>query len=101
MNQVGTIDELDLSMPVNLYISGRKLKDLDAFSKSDPVCRVYEKKDNSWSRIKIGQTERISNNLNPDFVQAIEVKYFFEKKQEIKFEIMDDNGKGDAPDLIG
>ena len=29
------------------------------------------------------------------------MQYFFEKKQEIKLEIMDDDGKGDAPDLIG
>ena len=41
MQSSGTINEVDLSMPVNLYIAGRKLKDLDAFSKSDPVCRIY------------------------------------------------------------
>ena len=65
VSSIGAVNELDLSMPVNLYISGRKLKDLDAFSKSDPVCYVYEKKGSSWA--KIGQTERISNNLNPNF----------------------------------
>ena len=31
-----------LSMQIQLYISCRKLKDLDAFSKSDPQCRIYE-----------------------------------------------------------
>ena len=25
---------------VNLFVSGRKLKDLDTFSKSDPQCRL-------------------------------------------------------------
>ena len=52
-------------MQVNLFISGRKLKDLDAFSKSDPVCLVFEQINGSWR--KIGKTEQIKNNLNPDF----------------------------------
>ena len=29
-------------MKVELSISGRKLKDLDFFSKSDPQCMIYE-----------------------------------------------------------
>jgi hypothetical protein len=31
-----------MSMQVQLYISCRRLKDLDIFSKSDPKCRIYE-----------------------------------------------------------
>ena len=31
---------------VNLFISGRKLKDLDTWSKSDPKCIMYEKRNN-------------------------------------------------------
>ena len=54
-----------LKESVQLYVSGRKLKDLDTWSKSDPKCYVYEKRGGSW--IKIGQTETINNNLNPDF----------------------------------
>ena len=98
MQSSGTINEVDLSMPVNLYLAGRKLKDLDAFSKSDPVCRIYEKKQGQW--IKIGETERISNNLNPNFEQAIEIQYYFEKKQDLKLEMIDDDGSG-SPDMIG
>ena len=85
-------------MKVNLYISGRGLKDLDTFSKSDPVCRLYEKKNGSW--VKLAQTERINDNLNPDFEQALTVPYFFEKKQDLKFEMVDDDGSGSS-DLIG
>ena len=33
---------------VTLFVSGRKLKDLDTFSKSDPKCILYEQKGNSW-----------------------------------------------------
>jgi len=54
-----------MSMQVNLFISGRKLKDLDTFSKSDPQCIFYEKRNNQW--VKLGQTEQIKNSLNPDF----------------------------------
>ena len=56
---------VSLQMQVNLFISGRKLKDLDTFSKSDPVCLIFEKVNGSWA--KIGKTEQIKNNLNPDF----------------------------------
>ena len=55
----------NLSEQVTLFVSGRKLKDLDVFSKSDPKCILFEQRGNSWA--KIGQTETVSNNLNPDF----------------------------------
>lgn len=42
-------------MSVNIFVSGRKLRDLDTFSKSDPRCIVYEKKNGQF--VKIGQTE--------------------------------------------
>lgn len=49
-----------LVMQVNLFVSARKLRDLDTFSKSDPMCFLYEhtgqrNKKNAWR--KIGQTE--------------------------------------------
>jgi len=45
----------NLCMQVNLYVSARKLPNMDAFSKSDPKCMVYEKKNGHWHRI--GMTE--------------------------------------------
>ena len=87
-----------LSMQLNLYVSARKLKDLDVMSKSDPCCALYEYKNNNW--VKIGQTERIKDNLNPDFEQALTVAYFFEKLQKLRFEIIDDDGSG-SYDKIG
>jgi len=36
------VDASQMSMQVNLFISGRKLKDLDTFSKSDPQCWLFE-----------------------------------------------------------
>ena len=88
-----------LSMQVNLFISGRKLKDLDTFSKSDPVCFIFEKLDSgSWQ--KIGQTEQIKNSLNPDFITSFQVAYWFEKVQNFKFVMIDGDGHGDY-DTIG
>ena len=88
----------NLQMQVNLFISGRKLKDLDTFSKSDPQCLLFEKRNNSW--VKIGQTEQILNQLNPDFKTAFQVPYFFEKVQTFKFVMIDGDGGTDY-DTIG
>jgi hypothetical protein len=87
-------------MKVDLHISCRKLKNLDVFSKSDPVCRVYEFSEQTKQWIKIGQTERIDNNLNPDFKTIIKANYNFEKHQKIKYEVVDDDG-GNSFDMIG
>jgi len=85
-------------MQVNLFISCRKLPDMDAFSKSDPQCIVYERHHGRWT--KVGKTEKISNNLNPDFRTSFTLAYYFEKKQDLKFKIIDDDGDGDA-DYLG
>ena len=85
-------------MQVNLYVSGRKLKDLDTFSKSDPQCILFEKRNNHW--IQIGQTEQINNTLNPDFKTGFTLGYFFEKVQNFKFVLIDGDGGGDY-DTIG
>ena len=79
-------------MKLNLYVSARKLKDLDITSKSDPCAALFEYKDGKW--VKIGQTETIKDQLNPDFEKALEVAYFFEKLQKLKFVIIDDDGSG-------
>jgi hypothetical protein len=94
------VDSTNLSMRVELFIAGRKLKDLDAFSKSDPQCRVFEMINNSW--VLRGSTEQIKNNLNPDFTKKITINYFFEKMQKLKFEMIDgDCSSHGEYDLIG
>ena len=72
-----------MSSQVNLFVSGRKLKDLDTFSKSDPQCILLEQRNGSW--VKLGQTEQIKNNLNPDFTTSFTIPYYFEKVQKLKF----------------
>lgn len=34
----------DTSMPVELFFAGRKLRDLDVFSKSDPFLKLFMQK---------------------------------------------------------
>ena len=85
------------AVPVKLYISGRNLKDLDMFSKSDPVCIVFEKSQQGDEWFEIGSTEYIKDELNPDFQKCIDVDFSFERTQELKFEFIDDDG-GDSDD---
>lgn len=87
-----------LSMKLNLYISARKLKDLDITSKSDPCAALFEFSNGKW--VKLGQTETIKDQLNPDFEKALEVAYHFEKLQKLKFVLIDDDGSG-SYDTIG
>ena len=89
-----------LSMKVDLFISGRNLKDLDVFSKSDPICIMSEYNTNTKQWVKMGQTEQIKNNLNPDFSTKFTINYYFEKKQQLKFQMIDWDGAGDY-DTIG
>ena len=48
----------------------------------------------------VGRTEQINNSLNPDFKTAFKVPYFFEKVQQFKFIMIDDDGAGES-DTIG
>jgi Ca2+-dependent lipid-binding protein len=65
---------------IALYISCRKLKDMDITSKSDPYVEIYMKERNAKNWGFIGKTEIIMNNLNPDFATPIECNYYFEKE---------------------
>ena len=66
---------------VELSISGRSLRDLDVFSKSDPMCVVYTQPFGSTSTStgkkwqELLRTECIQNNLNPDFTQKVQISY--------------------------
>ena len=98
MVTAGTMANSSLVIQVLLYVSGRKLRDLDTFSKSDPMCFMYEHtglrgSKNQWR--KIGQTEQVKNSLNPDFRTSFTMPYFFEKVQNLKFVIIDGDGSGD------
>ena len=85
---------------VQLFISCRKLKDLDIISKTDPQVFVYVKEANQKAYTLIGKSEIISNSLNPDFTKSFIVNYHFEREQFLRFEVFDiDNFKKN--ELVG
>ena len=60
----------DTSSKVELSISCSNLKNLDYFSKSDPVVFLYTKSQADW--VKVGRTEVIENNLNPKVSSTVQ-----------------------------
>jgi C2 domain len=50
---------------------------------------VFIKNSKASNYIKIGKTEMILNNLNPDFTTTFTLDFYFEKEQWIKFEVYD------------
>lgn len=49
-------------------------------SKSDPIVEVEERDRTGKVWRKLGKTEKIMNNLNPDFSTPIECDFFFERE---------------------
>nr|CAD2155336.1 unnamed protein product [Meloidogyne enterolobii] len=76
---------------VELMLEARGLQDLDILSKSDPICIVYLKGLGlrSDEYFEIGRTEVIYNDLNPKWNTKIQLDYFFETKQILKFDLYD------------
>ncbi|RCN53476.1 C2 domain protein [Ancylostoma caninum] len=77
---------------VYLTIKANKLRDMDTFSKSDPLCVVYQfvkHPDRNEEWIELGRTEIVWNCLNPEFATKILCDYFFEERQRVKFELYD------------
>ncbi|XP_006759123.2 PREDICTED: copine-5 [Myotis davidii] len=77
--------------------SYRNLLDKDMFSKSDPLCVMYTQGMENKQWREFGRTEVIDNTLNPDFVRKFIVDYFFEEKQNLRFDLYDVDSK--SPDL--
>ena len=85
---------------IEIFISGRNLRDLDFFSKSDPYVQVSYKRDfNCKNYSMVGRTETVKDNLNPTFSRSFKIDYIFESKQDIMFEVFDDDGGND--DVVG
>jgi len=84
----------NLRQKIRLFLSCRNLADLDIITVSDPYIEIWLKNDERSSWTKIAQTETIDNNLNPDFATPVVLDYFFEKSQEIRFEVYDKDVNG-------
>lgn len=77
-----------LATKVELTIWCENLKDMDVFSKSDPLCALYINTSGShWH--EFGRTEMILNCLNPKFAKKFVIDYYFEMVQKLKFCVYD------------
>uniref|UniRef100_A0A914Z1J4 Copine-3 n=1 Tax=Panagrolaimus superbus TaxID=310955 RepID=A0A914Z1J4_9BILA len=78
---------------LELSISAKNLKDRDVFSKSDPICVVFEAVHSQGQEglkyQEVGRTEQIQDCLNPEWIKKIIINYMFEERQRIKFEVYD------------
>ncbi|XP_044032873.1 copine-3-like isoform X1 [Siniperca chuatsi] len=88
---------------VALSISCENLLDMDAFSKSDPLCVLLMNTSGPhWC--EIGRTEKIKNCLNPKFSKTFVIDYYFEMVQKLRFEVHDidsDNCSLQDADFLG
>ena len=74
---------------LELSISARNLRDMDTFSKSDPMAVIFMQPFGSRDYVEVFRTECIQNNLNPRFARKAKVSYAFEEVQNIRFEVYD------------
>ncbi|XP_078054066.1 copine-5 isoform X3 [Mustelus asterias] len=100
MASVSEFDPIQGSIPatkVEITVSCRNLLDKDTFSKSDPLCVLYVQGIETIQWREFGRTEVIDNSLNPDFVRKFILDYFFEERQNLRFDLYDVDSK--SPDL--
>ncbi|XP_034076632.1 copine-9 isoform X1 [Gymnodraco acuticeps] len=90
MATIGDFDPLNSTVPatkIEITVSCRNLLDMDTFSKSDPVVVLYIQGLGTKEWREFGRTEVIDNTLNPDFVRKFVLDFFFEEKQNLRFDV--------------
>ncbi|XP_021421418.1 copine-9 isoform X2 [Oncorhynchus mykiss] len=90
MASIGEFDPLNNIVPatkIEVTVSCRDLLDVDTFSKSDPVVVLYVQGIGTKEWMEFGRTEVIDNTLNPNFVRKFFLDFFFEEKQNLRFDV--------------
>ncbi|XP_043566868.1 copine-1-like isoform X1 [Chiloscyllium plagiosum] len=78
---------------VQLTISCENLMDKDVGSMSDPLCVLLQNTEAGDQWMELDRTERVKNCQSPQFAKKLEVDYFFERVQKLKFGIYDIDNK--------
>lgn len=89
---------------IEISVSCRDIIDADVFSKSDPMVVLFVQGLGSKEWREFGRTEAIQNTLNPDFVHKFVLEYYFEERQNLRFDVYDiDNNSADLSnhDFLG
>lgn len=88
---IGEANKSALKQKIQLSFSLVNLPNLDTFSKTDAFIILYEMKKQGTRPMKhkIGRTECIYDNLDPNFVTSFTVEYFFEETQTFLIEAYD------------
>jgi hypothetical protein len=73
---------MSLKQKVSLRFKCTDLPNLDVGSKTDAFCILWQI-DTRGRKTKLGATEMVADNLNPEFVTEIVVDYFFEVQQKL------------------
>uniref|UniRef100_A0AAX7UN70 C2 domain-containing protein n=1 Tax=Astatotilapia calliptera TaxID=8154 RepID=A0AAX7UN70_ASTCA len=92
MASIVDFDPLNPSVPatkVEITVSCRNLLDRDTFSKSDPS--------KTTSLYRSLRPQVIDNTLNPDFVRKFILDYFFEERQNLRFDLRLEKPLGGIP----
>ncbi|XP_053717692.1 copine-8 isoform X2 [Synchiropus splendidus] len=84
---------INISFNPPVKVENRNLLDRDTFSKSDPICVLYTQGIGNKEWREFGRTEVIDNTLNPDFVRKFILDYFFEERQNLRFDLYDVDSK--------
>eukprot|EP01103_Thecamoeba_quadrilineata_P015540 TRINITY_DN4945_c0_g2_i1.p1 TRINITY_DN4945_c0_g2~~TRINITY_DN4945_c0_g2_i1.p1 ORF type:complete len:608 (-),score=128.50 TRINITY_DN4945_c0_g2_i1:56-1879(-) len=74
---------------VLLFFNCQNLENTDLFSASDPKVEVYQRSSAEDSWRKAGETELISNELNPYFTKGVVLHYFNNQTTQLKFSVKD------------
>ena len=96
MSQYDKSDNVESIPPqIELIVSCTDLLKRDKLSKSDPVCILWVKKEDTWEEFE--RTEEIKNNHNPRWETHFVLDYKFEERQLLKFEVIDVDEKKNDP----
>ncbi|XP_076469966.1 copine-3-like [Babylonia areolata] len=79
---------------VELRIECRSLRNRDTMSKSDPCAVLFLHNGHKW--MEEGRTESIKNELDPRFVRAFSLDYYFEMVQKVKVAVYDMDNSTDS-----